>query len=81
MQCERCKKEFQGENWQKVCKQCYVITKNGTQPRQAFQRGIETEKSIVKQVLYKVAAELLDKGTPATKVNEFVKELELGFYQ
>ena len=80
MQCEKCKKEFQGENWQKVCKACYAASKSAEQPKANY-RSVDTERSIVRQVLYKVAAELLEKGASASKVNEFVKELEVGFYQ
>ncbi len=42
---------------------------------------ISTNESIVRQVLYKCAAELLVKATPAKEVNEYVKELEEGFYK
>ncbi|MBI2580716.1 hypothetical protein HYV85_02810 [Candidatus Woesearchaeota archaeon] len=82
MKCERCKKEFQGEPWQKVCKPCYASSKGSyNRCSTCGQRSITTETSIIRQVLYKVAAELLEKGAPAAKVNDFVKELEAGFYQ
>ena len=42
--------------------------------------SLSTNQSIVRQVLYKVASELLVKATPAKEVNEYVKELEQGFY-
>ena len=42
---------------------------------------LSTNESIVRQVLYKCASELLFKGSPAKEVNEFVKELEKGFYR
>ena len=41
---------------------------------------LTTNQSIVRQVLYKVASELLVKGTPAKEINDYVKELEKGFY-
>ena len=48
--------------------------------------GLSTNESIVRQVLYKCASELLKmgfKGTPclAKEVNEYVKDLEKGFYE
>ena len=42
---------------------------------------LTTNESIVRQVLYKVTGEILIKGTPAKEVNEYVKELEKGFYK
>ena len=81
MKCEKCKREFEGASWQRLCKRCYMVEKNSTNTKEAETLNIQdTNKIIVRQVLYKVAAELLEKGTPATKVNQFVRELEQGFY-
>ena len=79
MQCQNCKRDFEGQAWQKVCKTCYAASKSAEQPKANY-RSVDTERSIVRQVLYKVAAELLEKGATASKVNGYVQELEQGFY-
>lgn len=79
MNCGNCGQEFVGERWQKVCKPCFIKSKNSLQGEQG--KPADKDKIIVRQVLYKCASELLDKGTPADKVNGFVKELERGFYE
>ncbi len=42
---------------------------------------LSTNESIVRQVLYKVAAEMLATGATANEVNSYVIELERGFYK
>jgi len=42
---------------------------------------MSTNESIVRQVLYKVAGELLATGTEAAIVNDYVETLERGFYR
>ena len=82
MKCENCKSEFVGESWKKLCAKCYAKGKTTENSKRQETSNIPTtDKLIVRQVLYKVAAELLEKGTPAAKVNEYVKQLEVGFYQ
>ena len=82
MKCENCNSEFVGESWKKLCKKCFAQSKTAENPKRKETSNIPTtDKLIVRQVLYKVASELLEKNTPATRVNEFVKQLEVGFYQ
>ena len=42
---------------------------------------LSTNESIVRQVLYKVAAEMLATGATASEVNSYVIELDRGFYK
>ena len=42
---------------------------------------LSTNESIVRQVLYKVAAEMLATSSTANEVNSYVIELERGFYK
>lgn len=87
MICERCNQEFNGQAWQKLCKRCFAQSKksiaDGDGGKVAITKvaGFDTKKSIVRQVLYKVAGELLEKGIAAQKVNEYVEILERGFYR
>ena len=81
MKCENCNSEFVGESWKKLCKKCFAQSKTAENPkRQETSNIATTNKLIIRQVLYKCASELLEKGTPAAKVNQFVRELEQGFY-
>lgn len=82
MKCETCGEEFQGQSWQKICRKCYAKSKAKAETKTSAEEKLQnTDKLIVRQVLYKCASELLEKNTPASKVNQYVKELEAGFYQ
>lgn len=81
MQCQNCGIEFQGESWKKICRKCFAQSKNQNQTPKPIANGIESrEKIIIRQTLFKCASEVLERGTPAKQVVQFVKELEEGFY-
>lgn len=82
MKCTRCGKEFQGEEWQKICRQCYAETKKGIQTsKKPDQQISNVERQIIRQTMFKVASRLLPQTTPAGKVVQYAKELEKGFYE
>ena len=82
MKCTRCGKEFLGEDWQKVCRKCWAETKKGIQTAKKSEHQIDdVNRQIILQTMFKVASRLLPQNTPASKVIEYAKQLETGFYQ
>ena len=80
---EQLAKEAPSESMKDVVHKEKVVGSKPTSIRETQGGGsptLSTNESIVRQVLYKVAGEILVKGTPAKEVNEYVKELEEGFY-
>ena len=78
--CEKCKEEFEGQSWQKICRKCFAKSKSNVQSENPA-ASIDESRKIVKQVLYKCSAQILPQGTSAQELIAYAKKLEQGFYE
>ena len=69
------------ENYEEKTPEQLIKVENEVKSQSSYTPTLDTNTSIVRQVLYKVAGEILVKGTPSEEVNKYVKELEKGFYE
>ncbi len=72
----------QGVDYQKDSDKIVAKVENEVQAEEVKDsQELSTNESIVRQVLYKVAAEMLATGATANEVNSYVIELDRGFYK
>ena len=78
--CENCGRDCL--DWQKICRACYAKSKSGAEQTNAnSQKPLDREHLIIKQTLFKCAAQVMPQGTTPEALVTFAKKLETGFYQ
>ena len=81
MRCEKCREDFAGEKWQKLCRKCYATAKNEEETKAKGSQENNRDQSIVRQVCFKCAAQVMPAGSSALDLITYAKKLEEGFYQ